>query len=146
MYTKDWVQQLLNLRPPYSVQKVQLRTEDDRPVGIDIFLTVEPEYRPRFKNANDVQFYDHEACTWQHLSIFQLPCYLHCNVPRYRLKTLRSNREYIRRIPVPFAGKKTELTSQLESYAMKLIELHGNIASVSKQLGLQPLQFKRKTG
>ena len=136
MQTTQLFENLLQLTHPYYVSKVQESIDEENSKRIDIFLAVDRDYRPRTRGATFLGIQAIEQRTWQHLSIFRLPCYIHLNVLKYRFKSNKTGREYTRKLPIPWSDNNSNLTSDLEEYAMQLIELHGNIANVSKQLQL----------
>lgn len=136
MQTTQLFEKLLKLSYPYYVSKVEEVSDDSDFKHINIFLNVARDYRPRTRGATFLGIEAMDCRTWQHLAIFRIPCYIHLKVPKYRFKNNKTGKEYIRKLPIPWSGNRSNLTSDLEEYAMDLIELHGNIANVSKQLQL----------
>lgn len=137
MLTTQLFEKLLKLPYPYTVRRVEEQSNGTTIQRVDIFVEIKEGYQPRIRSADLLGFDSMDNRTWQHLSVFQIPCYLHCQVPKYRFKSKKTGRIYAKSLPVPWSGSKSNLTSDLEEWAMELIELHGNIANVSKQLGLQ---------
>lgn len=137
MLTTQLFEKLLKLPYPYAVKRVEEQSNGKTIQRVDIYVEVEEAYEPHLRSANLLGFHSIDHRVWQHLSVFQIPCYIHCQVPKYRFQSKKTGRIYVKSLPVPWSGSKSNLTADLENWAMELIELHGNIANVSKQLGLQ---------
>ncbi len=74
-----------------------------------------------------------EHRTWQHLHLFQYPCYLHCDVPKFRYPNGST-----RTLSVPWARPGSGFSLLFESITMYLIETYGCVARVARQLALNP--------
>lgn len=138
MHSNEFFNQILRLHPPFSVSDVVLQKKDDATTKrIDIFLTVDTDFVPQ-KNGNTcLGLVSHDQRSWQHLSVFNFPCYLHCAIPRFKYKNRTTGRISYRAVGTPWSKARSSFTKELEAWTMHLIEIHGNIANVSRQLNIE---------
>lgn len=136
MHSNEFFTNLLRLTYPFKVVDVVLQRNGKEIEQIDVFLSVDLNYMPRKNGATCIGRQGFDERTWQHLSIFNFPCYLHCSLPRFRFRSTTNGKVHTKTMRTPWSKTKSEITRDLEDWTMQLIEIHGNVASVSRQLGL----------
>lgn len=108
----------LGLSALWEVQSLGI--EEDANKGIEAFhITIGFKRGSKFKlpDGSEAASYDTVERSWQHLSLFEHPCYLHCKVPR-----IKDKQGKVKQVPVPWARKGSGFTLLFEAYAMTLIE------------------------
>lgn len=136
MHSNEFFTNLLRLRPPFSVANVAIQKSGNTTERIDVYLTVDADFIPKKNGAICIGLVGHDDRTWQHLSVFNFPCYLHCSIPKFKFQMRDSERVTYKSISIPWSKANSDLTKDLEDWTMQLIEIHGNVASVSRQLGI----------
>ncbi len=104
----------LGLHPPWEVERLEI--EEDVNKGIKKFhITIGFRRGSKFKlpDGSQTTSYDTVERSWQHLSLFEHPCYLHCKVPRIKDKEGK-----VKQVAVPWARKGSGFTLLFEAYAM----------------------------
>lgn len=139
METPSFFSQLLNIQPPFSVTSVEYKQggeNDEGPTSIHIYLSVETSapYRPQGSILHS-----YEERVWQHLNLFQYPCYLHCKVPKYQEKGSKK----VKTLDVPWANTGSNFTLLFEEFSLELVKVHGCVAEVARQLKLYPQRLWR---
>lgn len=121
------LEELLPLAHPLKVQQVE---KDEALREVHIHLVIDALYRPP---AGQVvhQYYDRK---WEHLSLFQYRCFIHCRLPVYKdIKTGKT-----RALQVGFSREESRFTLLYERYVMDLLKLYHNVTKVAEQLGVYP--------
>ena len=131
--------QLLNIELPFSVSSVVYKDEEfessnQKAVHIYISVDTNMEYRPSEHTING-----YEDRTWRHLNLFQYPCYLHCQVPKYQDKISKK----VKTLEVPWAKSGSGFTLLFEEFAIELVKIYGCVAEVARQLNIYPQRLWR---
>lgn len=124
---------LLNLTEPFSIDSIEKVEENGKISHIEIIVQVNPSYRPVSKDGSLSSLHSHYERTWRHLNLFEYPCYIRCNVPRYKYCDGK-----IRTLEVPWSRKGSGFTLLFEAHLMTLLKLTHNVRSVAQMLGLYP--------
>lgn len=136
MHSNEFFTSLLRLSHPFQVADVVIQRNGKEIEQIDVYVTVDLNYIPRKNGAICTGRQGFEERTWQHLSVFNFPCFLHCSLPRFSFRSDTNGKEHTKTMRTPWSKTKSGITRDLEDWTMQLIEIHGNVASVSRQLGL----------
>lgn len=131
--------QLLNIQLPFSVKSVEYKDEEStsaalKSVHIHISVDTGKEYRPKGS-----VIHSYEERTWRHLNLFQYPCYIHCQVPKYQDKESKK----VKTLEVPWANSGLGFTLLFEEFALELVKIHGCVAEVARQLKIYPQRLWR---
>jgi len=137
MHSNEFFTNLLRLRPPFTVADVVIQQAGKKTERIDVYLAVNADFTPKKSGAVCLSLSGYDERTWQHLSVFNFPCYLHCSVPRFKFKMLTTGKVAYKAVSVPWSKANSGVTKDLEDWTMQLIEIHGNVASVSRQLSIR---------
>lgn len=107
--------ELLGLESPFHLGLIE-KTETEGVISsITFTIEIEKDYRPsRFHNIHS--YYDK---TWQHLSLFQYPCYIKTRLPVFIDK--RNNKTQV--IEIPWARKGSGFTLLFEEQVLALLRL-----------------------
>lgn len=105
----------LGLEYPFSLDEVDKQTEEGKTSSITFTIKVDPAYRP--SKFHSIHSY-YEKC-WQHLSMFQYPCYIKARLPVF--KDSRSQKTAV--IEVPWARKRSGFTLLFEQEVLDLLRL-----------------------
>lgn len=131
MKLEQFFEQILELTYPYKI--IQVEQKEAPTETIHIYIEVDKKYRPQNKALKKGTRHDKEKRTWRHLDLFQYPCYIHCEVPKYKFKSEEGG--YVKTLEVPWSRPNSGFTLLFEQSVMSLIKLHGVVARVAKQVG-----------
>ena len=67
---------LLRLRSPFYVADVTIQKDGKTTTRVDVFIGVKANATTRKSGSVCLGIVGHEERTWQHLSIFNFPCYV----------------------------------------------------------------------
>ncbi|MFK7933098.1 MAG: transposase family protein [Saprospiraceae bacterium] len=137
MHSNEFFASLLRLSPPFYVADVAIQKDGTSTTRIDVFLGATTDVMPKKSGAVYLGLAGHEERSWQHLSVFNFPCYLHCTLPRFKFQHRETGKISFKTLRTPWSKANSEMTKDLEDWTLQLIEIHGNLASVSRQLGIQ---------
>lgn len=134
MNTPAFFTKLLNVELPFKIESVDYKDDESatlskKSVHIHVSVDTNPMYRP-----SDSVIKDYEKRTWRHLNLFQYPCYIHCNVPKYKDKTTGK----VKTLEVPWSKQKSGFTLMFEEFALELVKIYGCVSEVSRQLDIYP--------
>ncbi len=130
METTSFFSTLLGLTPPYSISQIShQRDSQGQIVGVDVYISIAVGYLPSVESGVKVWRHDKTSRTWRHLNLFQYPCYLHCDVPKYKYKD--KSKTYCKTLSVPWARKGSHFSLQFEQMVMGMLELVGCVSEVS---------------
>ena len=119
----------LGLSAPWEVSEVKFERGEGGSSGLHIYI----DFHRGSKFMNDagqlVSAYDTEEKQWRHMNFFEHKCFLHCRVPRIRMKD-----GCVRMAEVPWARPGSGFTMLFEAFAMKLVESEMPVSSVSKRM------------
>jgi len=139
MKTKELFSQLLNIGSPFEVTRVDYKDEElgslaKKSVHIYVSVDTSPASRP-----TESVIHDYEDRTWRHLNLFQYPCYIHCNLPKYKDKVSGK----VKTLDVPWAKPGLGFTTLFEEFALELVKIHGCVSEVAEQLSIYPQRLWR---
>ena len=141
MDLSNFFEGLLNLNEPYKIVNIERKVADEKtPESVHIYIEVSKDYRP----VNEVSIqgirHDVEPRTWRHLDLFQYICYLHCEVPKFKYGQGKDS--YVETLKVPWSRSGSGFTLLFESLVMGLLELHGCVKRVAKQVREYPQRIQ----
>ncbi len=129
----SFFEHLLCLSHPFHISKMSDHLEYGTIKHVDIYIEVDSSYVPLNDKGQAGVRHDIEHRTWQHLHLFQYPCYLHCDVPKFRYPNGST-----RTLSVPWARPGSGFSLLFESIIMYLIQTYGCVSRVARQLALNP--------
>ena len=127
MQLNEMLEELLPLADPLRVQRVE---KDEVLQEVHIHLEIAAGYQPPTGQVVH-QYYDRQ---WEHLSLFQYRCFIHCRLPVY--KDTQTGKTQA--LQVSFSREQSRFTLLYERYVMDLLQLYHNITKVAQQLGVYP--------
>ena len=122
--------ELLELESPFSLGDIEKDYVDSTISRITFHIQIDPNYRPS-KYHNIHSYYEK---TWQHLSLFQYPCYLKARLPVFIDK--RSGKTEV--IQVPWARKGSGFTLLFEQAILDLLRLCTCKTTTAEFFGIYP--------
>ena len=131
METNKFFEPLLGLHSPFHISRITHEVNADQITAIHIYITVDTNYRPLDSEGRPGSIHDYESRQWRHLDLFQYPCYVHCEVPKFRYADGST-----KTLEVPWARSKSGFTLLFEVFAIELIKLYGCVAKVARQLDI----------
>lgn len=130
MNPEQFFTQLLELSSPFSVERVETVLRDGIIEKVVLHIAVASDYR--------LAGYSYRHSThhrrWQHLHLFQYPCFIECDVPVFQNKDSGETMQ----LPVPWSRPGSGFTLLFESYALALIQMTASVAVTARHLGLYP--------
>lgn len=133
METSSFFMVLLGLTKPYSISKIlHQKDEMGKIVGVDVHISISCDYLPAVGEGIKVWEHDKTSRTWRHLNLFQYPCYLHCEVPKYKYR--EGSQTYCKTLDVPWARKGSHFSLQFEQMVMSLVEISGCVSEIGEQI------------
>ncbi len=133
MHAHSLFEDLLGLKPPYHIAHINQEHDEKGVCVVHVYIELEEGYRPIDANGQAATIHDYQERTWKHLNLFQYPCYLHCRVPKFAYRN-----GHVKTLEVPWARPQSSFTLHFERFAMFLIEIHGTVAPVARQLDVYP--------
>ncbi len=131
MRTEQFFAQLLVLEKPYTVSSVKYNQGPKRQImDVEVHIEIEKDYRPPTEGGVKISRHDVEKRSWRHLDLFQYPCYLHCEVPKFKYDD--GQKQWYKTLEVPWARAQSGFTLLFEHLVMHLLEVHGCPARVAK--------------
>lgn len=125
----------LGLQPPWFVDRLEFVATDSGKKQLEIHISFEKGARFTDEAGVACPVHDTQERTWQHLSFFEHPCFLHARVPR-----IKTSAGKVQQVQVPWARPGSGFTLLFEAFAMCLIE---NEMPVNKAAGLLGVYPKR---
>lgn len=130
--------QLLGLSSPYEIAKVEHKQESEE--SVHIYIEVSPTYQSKDELGHLGRIHDIEDRTWRHLDLFQYPCYLHCQVPKFKYGEGKDS--YVKTLVVPWSRPNSGFTLLFEGLVMGLLKLHGCVSRVARQVKEYPQRIQ----
>lgn len=131
-------EQLLGLSAPYKVRKIE---QEEKPeLCVHIYVEISKDYRPKNKSLVEGSPHDIEKRTWRHLDLFQYPCYIHCEVPKFKYGIGKNS--YVETLVVPWSRPNSGFTLMFEQLVMSFLQLHGCVTRVAKQVKEYPQRIQ----
>lgn len=128
--------ELLGLKAPYYLSGVASRKGSGGLVeSVHLTVEVDASYRP--EGYDWLHSYDER--TWQHLHLFQYPCYLTCRLPTYRSASTGETRL----LTPPWARPYSGFSVLMERHILALIRLTGCVSAAARQLGLTQARVQK---
>lgn len=126
---------LLSIHPPFSIKSVEKKLDESGQIqSISFEIEVDPAHRP---NKNWIA-HDHYQRKWQHLNLFEYPCFLNCNVPVYKDKYTGQTKA----LKVPWSRPNSGFTLLFEQHVLQHLRLTNCRAKTAKYFGVLPQRIK----
>lgn len=135
-------EQVLQLAPPYSISIVEESLLENGGKSINIHIDISPDYLPDCVEGETCTRHDIEPRQWRHLDLFEYPCYIHCNVPKYKYHNAAIKHSYVRTLVVPWSRSGSGFTLQFEQTVLGLVQLYGCVARVATQVKEYPQRIQ----
>jgi transposase len=128
MDDKTLYAKLLDLMPPWGIEKVELKLAEGE---VHLFVALPPkELWVCPECLERAPIHDHRERTWRHLDTFQYRTILHARIPR-----LKCPSHGIKQIRVPWAEDNSRFTSLFEALAIDWMK-QASISAVAERLHL----------
>jgi transposase len=131
---EQFFSQMLQLEAPFTIDRVETVMNGIQIQKVILHVSVPAEYRP------DGYEYLHSKHRrrWQHLHLFQYPCFIECDVPVYQCKSDQRTMQ----LPVPWSRPNSGFTLLFESHVLALIQMTASIAVVARHLEVYPQRIQ----
>lgn len=126
--------ELLELESPYSLGDIDKDYIGSSISRITFHIQIDPGFRPS-KHHNIHSYYEK---TWQHLSLFQYPCYLKARLPVFIDKRTGKTEA----IQVPWARKGSGFTLLFEQAVLDLLRLCTCKKTTAEFFGIYPQRVR----
>ena len=123
----------LGLQSPWQVQDITFTPNASGREELHLTLGFPSGSRFSDTDGTPCPVHDTVARTWQHLSFFAHPCFIHCAVPR--IKTPGGK---VATVPVPWARPGSGFTLLFEALALALIEREMPVSRVAELMRVNP--------
>lgn len=123
----------LDLTPPWCIERIEFSQSASGQRQLHLYLTFPKGAKFKDEAGVECAVYDTQPRTWQHLSFFQYPCFLHARVPR-----ITTSAGKVKQVPVAWAREGSGFTLLFEAFAMCLIENEMPINKAATILGVYP--------
>lgn len=120
----------LGLDYPFKLGSVDQQMLDGKTSGITFTIEIDKDYRPSKFHVRH-SYYEK---SWQHLSMFQYPCYIKARLPVFKDK--RTERTEV--IQVPWARKNSGFTLLFEQEVLDLLRLTNCKTATAKFFKIYP--------
>ena len=138
MEMTTFFEQLLGLSAPYRIIKIDQDRADE--AGVHIYIEVSQTYSPTNACSIVGTRHDIEIRKWRHLDLFQYPCYIHCEVPKFKYG--KGPGSYVETLVVPWSRPNSGFTLLFEQLIMSFVKLHGCVGRVAKQVKEYPQRIQ----
>jgi transposase len=122
---------LLNILPPFHLQAIVKVHRPEQPSVVEK-IVISVSLAPDYVAPEGFRIHSWHRRTWQHLSIFEYPCYLECDVPMFQDKTTKKTSQ----LSVPWARPYSGFTLLYEQVVLDYIQRVHNLSAVADLLGL----------
>ena len=121
----------LGLGKPWLITEVDFK-EVAGTDGKELHIAIDFYKGSEFSGTDGGKYkaYDTRERTWRHLDFFQHKCYLHCNVPRIRLKGGN-----VEQVEVPWARAGSGFTLLFEAFCLQLVQQEMPVNKVGQTVG-----------
>lgn len=124
----------LDLGHPFSLGAIEKEVLDGKTSSITFTVEIDSDYRPsKFHNRHS--YYER---TWQHLSMFQYPCYIKARLPVF--KDTRTGKTSV--LEVPWSRKGSGFTLLFEQMILDLLRLTNCQTTTAKFFNLYPQRVR----
>jgi transposase len=128
--------ELLDLSAPYYIERVDKTLRADGLIdSVHLLVGVDAAYRP----AGYERIHSYTERTWQHLHLFQYPCYLTCRIPTYQNRATGDTYS----LPPSWARPYSGFSLLMEKQILALIRLTGCVSMVARQLGITTARVQK---
>lgn len=126
---------LLSIEAPFSIKKVEKSLNENGQVENIVFeIEVDQAYRP---NKNSIA-HDHYERTWQHLNLFEYPCFIKCNVPVFKNKLTSKTKA----LEVPWARPNSGFTLLFEKHLLIHLKLTNCFTATASYFKIYPQRVR----
>ena len=110
----------LNLSPPWQVDKIDFKTNEQNPMEMELHIWLKYQEHSLFPCSADgcgqlCKEHDHSERTWRHLNFFQYKTFIHANLPR-----VKCAEHGVHTIEVPWARGRSGFTLLFEALIVEL--------------------------
>jgi len=131
---EQFFSQILQIETPFTVNRVETVMAGTTIEEVILHVGVSSAYRP--VGYDYVHSKHHRR--WQHLHLFQYPCYIECDVPVYQRKSDNQTLQ----LPVPWSRPQSGFTLLFEAHVLALIHMTASIAVVARHLNVYPQRIQ----
>jgi transposase len=124
----------LDLEYPFKLEKVDQQTLEGKTTSITFTIEIDIDYRP---SKFHIKHSSYER-SWQHLSMFQYPCFIKANLPVFLDK--RTGKTEV--IEVPWARKGSGFTLMFEHQVLELLRLTNCQKTTAKFFKIYPQRVR----
>lgn len=135
MEINEFFSYLLPISYPFKIVKTEQVTVETKVKEIIIQVEVDKQYRPE----GYPYYHSRYKRRWRHLSLFEYPCYIECDVVMYENPATGSTTS----LEIPWARKGSGFTLFFESYILDVLESNCCITATAELLGLHPQRVAR---
>jgi len=131
---KTFFTDLLKIEFPFALGNIAKQMEAKKIASITFTIEIDKSYRPdKFHNIHS--YYEK---TWQHLSLFQYPCFIKARLPVFIDK--RTGKTQV--IEVPWARKGSGFTLLFEQQVLELLRLCNCKTTTAEFFNIYPQRIK----
>jgi transposase len=131
---EQFFSQMLQLEAPFTMNRVETVMSGSAIQEVILHVSVPADYH---LDGYDYLHSKHRR-RWQHLHLFQYPCFIECDVPVYQRKSDGRTMQ----LPVPWSRSNTGFTLLFESHVLALIQMTASIAVVARHLEVYPQRIQ----
>lgn len=124
----EFFSHLLPISYPFSVIKTEQVIEEGQIKEIVISVSVDKHYRPEGYS----RYHSRYKRRWRHLSLFEYPCYIECDVIMYQNAQTGSTIS----LEIPWARKGSGFSLSFEQYVLSLLQSNHCISRTACLVGL----------
>lgn len=124
----------LGLEYPFSLGKIDHQELDGKTSSVTFTIEIDKDYRPSKFHTKHSSY----EKRWQHLSMFQYPCYIKANLPVFLDK--RTGKTEV--IEVPWARKGSGFTLLFEQQVLELLRLTNCQKTTAKFFKIYPQRVR----
>jgi len=135
MELNEFFSHLLPIGYPFTVVNTEQIKADSQVKEIVIHVEVDKDYRPE----GYPYYHSRYQRRWRHLSLFEYPCYIECDVVVYENPSTGATIS----LEIPWARKGSGFTLLFESYVLSVLASNYCISSTARLLGLHPQRVSR---
>lgn len=125
---------LLQIDTPFTVDRVETVLSGTAIQEVILHVAVSSAYRP----VGYEYVHSKHRRRWQHLHLFQYPCFIECDVPLYQRKSDKQTMQ----LPVPWSRPQSGFTLLFEAHVLALIQMTASIAVVARHLHILPQRIQ----
>ena len=126
--------ELLELEAPFELIEINKDTTQGKVQSITFVIGIDAVYRPSKHHTLHSSY----EKTWQHLSLFQYPCFIQARLPVFKDK--RNGKTQV--IEVPWARKGSGFTLLFEEQVLELLRYCNCISNTARFFNIYPQRVK----